>query len=473
MLGRLVRSCGAVAHAPAASCPLWTSMRLSQSHSSVVKRPSRRRYAAANTRGRVGQAKDLLTLMKAKPADEAKAFYDGLLPRDKLDVVRLLHEKRRKRKNDHSASALPKFYSVVFEKNYFFREEDVIEESTLGRGPGGQATNRRMQTAIVRHVPSHIIVKFSRFPSLWLNRRAARELLNLRLEEHLLGPASRLGKARVARERRQRRRQRTVEYLTQKGSRLQAKEAHDCRWAAFLEGTVPLPASATQQMGLAATGDPVTVALLFGAECRSWWPKVAAAVHAAVAAAAATRESSKRNFVKVPLLLRHLFPATYAGASKAEHEQFEKCKASETARANVARAFVCFCELFGLRLRWDPERLSNASHQRCSLQRDGLNWVEYRPRICRDGHLTLVARTCWPHVYVSLRELNMQAEARAIVVFLKREAKSSGHGESAAWAQEALACLKQAVRETRSSDSQDTHTEGITTDNPATHASAV
>ncbi|KPI83205.1 hypothetical protein ABL78_7773 [Leptomonas seymouri] len=456
MQSRLLRSSLVATNTPAVPCPLWTSMRLSLTHSAVVKRPSRRRYAAANTRGRVGQAKDLLMLMKGKPKEEAKAFYDSLFPRDKLDVLRLLHEKRRKRKNDHSSNALPKFYSAIFEKNYFFREEDVIEESTLGRGPGGQATNRRMQTAIVRHLPSNIIVKFSRFPSLWLNRRAARELLNLRLEERLLGPASRLGKARAAGKRRQRRRQRTVEYLTKKGSRLQAREAHDCHWVAFLEGAMPLPESAIQQMGLIAKGGPVTLALLFGAECNSWWPKLKAAVDAS--AAAATAEGNTKSFAKVPLMLRYLFPATYAYASDSEHQQWGKCKASTTARMNVARAFVCFCELFGLRLQ-EAECPSPASSQRCSLQKDGLNWVEYRSRMHHGGHLTPAAQVCWPHVYASLHELGMQAEARAIVIFFKREAKLAGRDESAAWAQEALKRLAQAVRESKALAPQDSHTE--------------
>jgi protein subunit release factor B len=455
---RLVRSSLALTHTLAVSWPLWTAMRLSHTHSAVVKRPSRRRYAASNTRGRVSQAKDLLEVIKAKPQDEAKAFFDKLLPRDRLDVVRFLHEKRRKRKSDRGSSALPKYYSTIFEKNYFFKEEEVTEESTLGRGPGGQATNRRMQTAIVRHVPSDIIVKFSRFPSLWLNRRAARELLNLRLEEHLLGPASRLGKARAAKERRQRRRQRTVDYLTRKGSRLQARATHECHWAAFLEGTAPLPDAATQQMGLTGkNSQPVTVALLFGAECNSWWPKLKTAVDTG-AAAATTDGNDGNGSALVPLMLRYLFPATYACADGSEHEQLEKCKSSTVARTNVSRAFVCFCELFGLRLRYAAAPSSGASQPRCLLQKDGLNWVEYRVRMQEDGKLTLVGQICWPHVYVSLRELDMLAEARAVVVFFKKEAKAEGSNMSAVWAQEALACLTQALHESKTGAVRDTHT---------------
>lgn len=465
MQGRLARSAFAAWRTPILTSSLWIAARLSQTRSTAVKRPSRRRYSASNTRGRVGQAKDLLEVMKTKPREEAKAFYDSLLPRDKLDVMRLLHEKRRKRRNDRSSSALPTYYSALFERSYLFKEEDVTEESTLGRGPGGQATNRRMQTAILHHIPSGIIVKFSRFPSLWLNRRAARELLNLRLEEHLLGPASRLGKARVAKEKRRRRRQLTVAYLTKKGSRLQVREAQECHWAAFLEGTLPLPESATQKMGIRPTSHdaPVTLALLFGAECNSWWPKLCAAVESAAIPASEgsnkTTNATTAVHAQVPQMLRYLFPATYADANKAEREQLARCRASKAARANVARAFVCFCELFGLRLR-DAAHPSASSQQQRLLQKDGLNWVEYRSRMSQHGQLTLVARVCWPHVYVSLRELDMLAEARAIVVFLKKEARAAGPAESKAWTQEALKCLAQAVRDSKSSAPQDGRAEG-------------
>ena len=84
---------------------------------------------------------------------------------------------------------------MYFETFFFFREEDLEENSILGRGPGGQATNRRRQTCQLRHRPTGIDVRFSRFRSLYANRKAARCLLNLQLERRLFGRFSRLGRS--------------------------------------------------------------------------------------------------------------------------------------------------------------------------------------------------------------------------------------------------------------------------------------
>ncbi|KAG5498857.1 hypothetical protein JKF63_03146 [Porcisia hertigi] len=402
------------------------------------KRPSRRRYAAVNTRGRAAQAKELLDEMKKSPQG-AKAFYDALHPRDRLDISRLLHERRKKRRSGRGSPKLTKYYSALFEKNYFFREEDIVEESTLGRGPGGQATNRRMQTAVVKHVPSGLIVKFSRFPSLWLNRRTARELLSLRLEEHLLGPASRLGRARVAKERRRRRRHRTMEYLNDKGVRLKVRDTRRCHWLAFLTGKSPLPRAAVSQMTLEkdAAALPVTTAVLFGSECNSWWPKLKAAA-----------ESAATVGGDVPLLLQYLFPCVYANSSRAERDELAVCKSNEAVRTNVRRALACFCELFGLHLRRIASSEPTAA-SRLVLEKDGLNWIEYRPRMIINGFLTPLARTCWPHVYMSLRGLDLKPEARAIVIFFKNETKTPEGSASGAWAAEALQCFADAVQRSK------------------------
>ncbi|KAG5498127.1 hypothetical protein GH5_02926 [Leishmania sp. Ghana 2012 LV757] len=412
----------------------------------VVKRPSRRRYAAVNTRGRVGQAKELVDMMKKKPALEAQAFFDALQPRDKLDIMRLLSKRRKNRQSGWASCHLSKYYSVPFEKNYFFREEDVEEESTLGRGPGGQATNRRMQTAILKHVPSGLIVKFSRFPSLWLNRRAARELLSLRLEEHLLGPASRLGKARVARERRRQQRQRTIAYLREKGARLQARDTRRCSWLAFLTGKSPLPRAAVSQMALEenAAAVPVTTAVLFGSECNAWWPKLRAATERAAAAAA---DGSGDD--DVPLLVQYLFPAVYPDSSRAEREEMAACKSNKAVHTNVWRALACFCEVFGLRLRHIPASAPTEA-SRVFLEKDGLNWVEHRSRMIKNDSLTQLARTCWPRVYMSLRELGMTSEARAVALFFKKEVKAAAGSASVVWAAEALECLAEEVRRSKS-----------------------
>lgn len=74
-----------------------------------------------------------------------------------------------------------------------FQESDVTESSTRGHGPGGQATNRRMQTCLLHHIPTGIVVRYSKFPSLLMNRKMARVMLNRQLEQRLLGPLSKAG----------------------------------------------------------------------------------------------------------------------------------------------------------------------------------------------------------------------------------------------------------------------------------------
>ena len=86
---------------------------------------------------------------------------------------------------------LPLYYSEEFEKKYYFKEEDLSETSCRGRGPGGQATNRREQTCQLLHIPSGICIRASRHPSLYANRKVARKILNIKLEEYLLGRESR------------------------------------------------------------------------------------------------------------------------------------------------------------------------------------------------------------------------------------------------------------------------------------------
>jgi hypothetical protein len=88
-------------------------------------------------------------------------------------------------------------YNAEFQCYFYFREEDVEENSILGRGPGGQATNRRRQTCQIAHKPTGIRVRFSRFRSLYSNRKMARTLLSWQIEKKLFGVFSRLGAAEL------------------------------------------------------------------------------------------------------------------------------------------------------------------------------------------------------------------------------------------------------------------------------------
>lgn len=232
--------------------------------SSSAGLPRRRRFCADNTRGRSDHIRERVKELKALTTSaERQAFFEKLHPRDKLDVLKALHSKR-KRKRHHSG--LPKYYSGSFQRSFYFREEDVEETSTLGRGPGGQATNRRKQTVILTHKPTDLMVKVSRFPSLRLNRRAARELLNLRLEYKLAGPRSILGMAQAAKARRAAQRARETERAQLRKAVRAYKASHSRHYYRFLKGDEPLPPYAMMELlnqgqtGVTGRGRGTTVA---------------------------------------------------------------------------------------------------------------------------------------------------------------------------------------------------------------------
>jgi hypothetical protein len=120
---------------------------------------------------------------------------------------------------------LEAFYSKEFDKKYCFKEEDVTETVARGHGPGGQAVNMRAQTCTLLHRPSSIIVKVSKYPSLWQNRKIARGLLHRKVEAFLLGEDSR--DARLTREAW---RQRQFALTTQKLASELAVEKEQRRW---------------------------------------------------------------------------------------------------------------------------------------------------------------------------------------------------------------------------------------------------
>lgn len=201
---------------------------------------SRRRFSADNTRGRSEEIKQVLCTLKAFQSREGRqAFFSRLHPRQKLDVLNALYNKSKSKKKQ--LSGLPKYFSVNYGRSFFFREEDLKETSTLGRGPGGQATNRRKQTVILVHVPTQLSVKVSRFPSLHLNRRAAREMMNLRLEERLAGDKSLLGKAKLDAARHAAHALRQRERRSWKKAVQSWKRSHSTSCYGFLKGDEPLP----------------------------------------------------------------------------------------------------------------------------------------------------------------------------------------------------------------------------------------
>jgi protein subunit release factor B len=85
------------------------------------------------------------------------------------------------------------------------REEDLIEKFVKGSGPGGQKINKTASCVYLQHPPSEIEVKCQRGRSLAMNRYYARMELCDRLEERILGEASRR-RQKIEKIRRQKRR---------------------------------------------------------------------------------------------------------------------------------------------------------------------------------------------------------------------------------------------------------------------------
>jgi protein subunit release factor B len=127
------------------------------------------------------------------------------------------HQTRQRRIRSALAAAgveyPQRYYDEEFKMRLYFQPSELKEEMTLGRGPGGQATNRRKQTCVLAHVPTGIITRVSKFPSLYLNRKMARALLNQRLEHRLLGPLSTLGQKEAFTQASQRRKERKAKQL--------------------------------------------------------------------------------------------------------------------------------------------------------------------------------------------------------------------------------------------------------------------
>lgn len=117
-------------------------------------------------------------------------------------------------------------YHKGFEMNFFFKEEDIEENSILGRGPGGQATNRRRQTCQIRHKPTGLMVRFSRFRSLYSNRKVARILLSFLIEQKIFGKFSRRGAEQMRQMARRRKRSRVRSKLLRMGQDQQEQHHH-------------------------------------------------------------------------------------------------------------------------------------------------------------------------------------------------------------------------------------------------------
>ena len=70
------------------------------------------------------------------------------------------------------------------------KPEDLEEKVTLGSGPGGQAVNKTANAVFLKHLPSGLWVKCHQTRSLENNRKIARKLLLVKLDNFVNGENS-------------------------------------------------------------------------------------------------------------------------------------------------------------------------------------------------------------------------------------------------------------------------------------------
>ena len=94
------------------------------------------------------------------------------------------------------------------------REKDLQEHFTKGSGRGGQKVNKTSNCVHLQHTPTGTIVKCHATRSLAENRRIAREIMQDRLEELVLGPASKNAKraAKIRKQKAKTRRRAAIKY---------------------------------------------------------------------------------------------------------------------------------------------------------------------------------------------------------------------------------------------------------------------
>ena len=94
------------------------------------------------------------------------------------------------------------------------KEKDLQEHFTKGGGRGGQKVNKSSNCVHLHHVPTGTIVKCHATRSLAENRRIAREIMQGRLEELVLGPASKNAQraAKIRKQKAKTRRRAAVKY---------------------------------------------------------------------------------------------------------------------------------------------------------------------------------------------------------------------------------------------------------------------
>lgn len=69
-------------------------------------------------------------------------------------------------------------------------EKDLEEQFVRGSGPGGQVVNKTANAVVLRHLPTNLIVKCHAHRMMDQNRKEARRLMIIKLDNHLNGERS-------------------------------------------------------------------------------------------------------------------------------------------------------------------------------------------------------------------------------------------------------------------------------------------
>lgn len=93
---------------------------------------------------------------------------------------------------------LPKPFSLNFQNkstvdlsNYpKLKEDDLEEDFVRGSGPGGQSVNKTSNAVVLKHIPTGFVVKCHKTRSVNENRKEARRLMLIKLDNSLNGEMS-------------------------------------------------------------------------------------------------------------------------------------------------------------------------------------------------------------------------------------------------------------------------------------------
>ncbi|XP_056274279.1 mitochondrial translation release factor in rescue [Pseudoliparis swirei] len=96
-------------------------------------------------------------------------------------------------------------------------EDELQEQFVRGSGPGGQATNKTSNCVVLKHIPSGTVVKCHQTRSVDINRKRAREIMQVKLDVFYKGELSEvLVKKKESELRKQEKRRKANETLERK-----------------------------------------------------------------------------------------------------------------------------------------------------------------------------------------------------------------------------------------------------------------